>query len=306
MKNIVFRCNASKKTGLGHISRCLVLANKFRLNGDRVFFVINRDKIAIEMVENENFKYYFEDDSDIFDFEFDIFIADARNNISKDIIKRLKEKDILTVAIDEPNEYARECDICFYPPHAKIEKSLYKGRVYQGFEYIILRDEFYKNYKKVKNSIPNILVMMGGTDTYHLTLPVVKQLLSLKQNFDISVIVKKEHKNYDHIKNIDPRVKVYSNIKDMAKFLTKIDFGIISFGVSAYELLTMQIPAIHICLDEDHWQASEYFEKNGYAKRYKKDDIKEITYIELDKQIRYMPKNNNIIDAILNKRKSKC
>jgi hypothetical protein len=35
----------------------------------------------------------------------------------------------------------------------------------------------------------------------------------------------------------------------------------------------MQIPAIHICLDDDHWEASEYFEKNGFAKRYMMDDV---------------------------------
>jgi len=59
----------------------------------------------------------------------------------------------------------------------------------------------------------------------------------------------------------------------MAEFLITIDFAIISFGVSAYELVAMRIPAIHICLDEDHWTSSEVFEGMDYAVRIKKDKI---------------------------------
>jgi spore coat polysaccharide biosynthesis predicted glycosyltransferase SpsG len=59
----------------------------------------------------------------------------------------------------------------------------------------------------------------------------------------------------------------------MALFLSDIDFAVVAFGTSAYELIAMQIPAIHICLDDDHWEASEYFEKNGFAKRYMMDSV---------------------------------
>jgi UDP-2,4-diacetamido-2,4,6-trideoxy-beta-L-altropyranose hydrolase len=274
MKKVVFRVDASKEIGLGHLTRCLSLANKFRNYGHKIYFLINENKIAINEIKEQKFEFLYNSQFSILNFQFDIFIADVRNELSKENIKKLKEKGVLTVAIDSSNEYSKECDICFYPPHSKIKKEQYKGKIYQGFEYVILRDEFYKKYKKIKNKIPNVLVMMGGTDAHNLTLSVVKQLLSLKQKFNISVVIRKGHKDYDIIKNISPSVKVYSDIKNMAKFLTKINFGIISFGVTAYELLAMQIPAIHICLDEDHWSASEYFEKNCYAKRYKKDDLK--------------------------------
>lgn len=308
-KNILIRCDGSKDIGLGHVIRCLVLAKGFKKKGHSVYFATRDYQIGIDKIKEEKFPVILPyKNLNYNDWllkiannkAIDIFIGDVRDGLPPKTIKTLKKQGILTVAIDEPSDYAKECDICFYPPHANIDEKLYKGEVFQGFEYVILRDEFYKNYQKIKNQIPNILVMMGGTDANDLTLPIVKHLLSLKQNFDISVVVKKEHKDYNIIKNISPRVKVYFDIKNMAKFLTKVDFGIISFGMSAYELLTMQIPAIHICLDEDHWIASNYFEKNGYAKRYKKESIKDITYLDLDKKINFLSQNNKIIDVILN------
>ena len=164
----------------------------------------------------------------------------------------------------------------FYPPHANVNKLDYKGKVYQGLEYVILRDEFHEDYKKTKNDIPNILVMMGGTDSHHLTLDIVKQLLILRHNINISVVIKENHKHYNVVNKIENNVKVYSSIENMARFLNNVDFGIISFGVSAYELLANQIPAIHVCLDEDHQEASKWFTNNNYSNSIFKNQIKDI------------------------------
>ena len=289
MKNILIRCDASKNIGLGHVTRCLVLARGFQKRGHNVYFAMKNYSIGIDKIKKEKFPIILYDKNlSYHDWilksvdmnNIDIFIGDIRDGLPIETIKTLKNMGILTVAIDEPSEYAKECDMCFYPPHAKIDKKLYKGDIFQGFEYVILREDFYRQYEKKEHDIPNILVMMGGTDAYNLTYKIVKQLTNLQAKINIRVIIDKKHSDYDKIKNIDKQVKVYSDIQNMAKFLSEIDLGIISFGVSAYELLAMKIPAIHICLNEDHWNASSMFEKLGYAKRYKKDKIS-ISGIEL-------------------------
>jgi len=282
VKNILIRCDASKNIGLGHITRCLVLAKGFQKEGHRIYFAMKNYQLGIEKVKKEKFPIILFDEKlnynnwilkIIDENDVNIFIGDVRDELLVKTIKNLKKKEILTVAIDEPSEYAKECDMCFYPPHAKIDEKLYKGEVYQGFEYVILRDEFYKHYENKVHDTPNIMVMMGGTDAYNLTYKIVKQLIDLKQKMNIKVIINKNHPDYDKIKNIDEKISIYFDIQNMAKFLQKIDFGIISFGVSAYELLLMQIPSIHICLNEEHWSASTMFEKLGYAKKYSKDRL---------------------------------
>ncbi len=287
MKNILFRCDASKEIGLGHITRCLALASQFRDDGHRVFFAIKNYEIAIEKVKEKKFDMIVADDEN-FDYfnwieeilkekKIDIFIGDIRDRFPIELISYMKNKNILTVAIDEPSSYAKECDLCFYPPHANIDKTQYKGKVYQGLEYVILRPEFYVGSEKKKNNIPNILVMMGGTDAYNLTFKVVSRLCNLYKNIEISVIINKNHQDYIKIKNLSKNVKMFSDIKNMPEFLSKIDFSIITFGTSAYEMLIMNIPSVHICLNQEHFESSYFFYKNGYATRYKISDIEEIT-----------------------------
>ena len=282
MKNILIRCDASKRIGLGHVTRCLVLAKEFQKKNCTVYFAMKNYQLGIEKVRDENFSIVLFDESLSYndwilkvadEKNIDIFIGDIRDGFPTQTIKTLKTKKILTVAIDEPSEYAKECDMCFYPPHASIDEKLYKGQVFQGFEYVILREEFYMQYEKKEHKILNILVMMGGTDAYNLTYKIVKQLVDLKKKMNIKVIINKNHPDYDKIENIDKNISIYSDIKNMAEFLQEIDFGIISFGVSAYELLAMQIPALHICLDEEHWSASEMFKDNYSSKRHNKDSI---------------------------------
>ncbi len=289
-KNILIRCDASKEIGLGHITRCLVLANELRDDKNRVYFAIKNYEIAIEKIKEQQFDMIVADDN--FDYfkwiediieqqKIDIFIGDVRDGFPIELISYMKNKNILTVAIDEPSEYSKECDLCFYPPHASIDKSKYKGKVYQGLEYVILREEFYKEYEKKENDIPNILVMMGGTDAYNLSYEVVKRINESNENIEILVILNKNHQDYEKIKILDKNIHIYSDIKNMAEFLFKIDFAVITFGMSAYEMLIMNIPTVHICLNQEHYDSSNFFLVNEYATRY---NIEEINKIVMNKK----------------------
>ena len=286
-KNILFRCDASKEIGLGHIIRCLVLANQFRDNGDKIFFAIKNYEIAKEKIKEQNFDVLIADEKDFNYFEWikniveereiNIFVGDVRDGFPIELISYMKNKNILTIAIDEPSEYAKVCDLCFYPPHATIDKDKYRGKVYQGLEYVILRPEFYKKYEKKKNTIPNILVMMGGTDSNDLTLEVLKILEKKENNFNISVILDKKDKKYYDVVSLKEKstknISIFSNINNMSIFLNDINFGIITFGMSAYELLYKNIPSLHICLNTDHSTASKFFRDNNYAESIEKKSL---------------------------------
>ena len=274
-KNILIRCDASQSIGLGHITRCLVLANEFKKSGNNIFFAIKNNELAIEKIKeqqldiiiasDDNFDYFSWMEKILEEKKIDIFIGDIRDGFPIELISYMKSKNILTVAIDEPSDYAKECDICFYPPHAKIDKTKYKGKVYQGLEYIILRPEFYEKFEKKKNKMPNILVMMGGTDTYNLTLPVVKKIDTFKEDFDLSVILYEKHKDIDLLKEFlkisNHKVIVYNKVENMAYFLNNIDFAISQFGTIVYELIIKNITSV-VFLNKKNKIVGKYF--NNY------------------------------------------
>ncbi len=298
MYNILIRCDASKEVGLGHITRCIVLANKFRDDRNRVYFAIRNYEIAIEKLKEQRFDMLIADDDfnyfnwieDIIEQQkIDIFIGDIRDGFPIDLIFYMKNKNILTIAIDEPSEYAKECDLCFYPPHSNIDKSKYKGKVFQGLEYVILRDEFYKEYEKKKNIIPNILVMMGGTDAYNLTFPLIKQIDKFKEKFEISVILSVRHRDINllnkFIKISNHKISVYNKVEGMGTFLNSIDFAISQFGTVTYEYLIKNIPAIYIYNDKEELNVYTYFINNSYA------FVNNIDNINIDKLLNSSYKN---------------
>ena len=312
--NLLIRCDASLAIGLGHVTRCLVLAQNFKDDGHCVFFAMKNYELGIDKVTEQGFKVLIAPTSFDYDhwlqtlalqLDINIFIGDVRDGLPIQTIEQLKAKNILTVAIDEPSDYRKACDLCFYPPIPQVDEldwEGFTGKIYKDWEYVILRPEFYQNHKQVKNDKPNILVMMGGTDPKNLTLAVVRQLLSFKKEINITVVIDANHADYSFIKNIAENVSIKSNVTDMAEFLTQVDFGIISFGVSAYELLAMQIPALHICLNEDHWISSEMFEQKGLASRIMYNKLNTIipTTLDYNQEVRSLTKKNKIIKEVIN------
>lgn len=299
-KNILIRCDASKNIGLGHIVRCIALAKKFRENGDNVFFAIKNNDISIEKLKDEkfqiiivkdiNFNYYDWIESLLKEKQINIFIGDVRDGFPVELIDFMKKNKILSIAIDEPSEYAKQCDICFFPPHSIIDKALYNGKVYQGLEYVILREEFYKSSKKIKNELPNILVMMGGTDSFNMTLPVVKSLDQSNEEFVMNVILSNKHKDIKELENFivksNHKIYIHNNIDNMSFFLDSIDFAVGQFGTVAYEYICKNIPAIYVVRDEK--EKINYFKDNSFALINKIEELELSKLFQLSfKKVKY-------------------
>jgi spore coat polysaccharide biosynthesis protein SpsF len=51
----------------------------------------------------------------------------------------------------------------------------------------------------------------------------------------------------------------------MAPLMRASRIAIASFGVSAYELAACGVPAVHLCLTDDHARSSSAFDKEGIA-----------------------------------------
>ncbi len=279
MKNVLLRCDASKEIGLGHITRCLELAKQLQKHDFQIIFAIKPNPLAIQKIEEkgfeyscanlENFNYELWIKTLLLDYSINIFIGDIRDGFPIELIQFMKTKDILTIALDEPSPYAKECDICFYPPHAILDTTKYKGKLFQGFEYTILREEFYKPFVKRQNSIPNILVMMGGTDSYNKTFDLINTLDQSQENFTVTIILNSNNsqydKNYDFIQNTKHQMTIYEKIDTMSLFLNQIDFAIVAFGTIVYELISKNIPAITLLKKDDTKDINrDFFVEHGY------------------------------------------
>ncbi|MGC8791540.1 MAG: UDP-2,4-diacetamido-2,4,6-trideoxy-beta-L-altropyranose hydrolase [Desulfurella sp.] len=298
MKNVLFRCNASRAIGFGHLVRCLALACEFKKRNCQITFAVNKNLKAIKLIQKEQYTIIEKDEKNskqwlidtIEKSKADILVLDIRDELDKEILVEIKQKfNIKIVSIDDPQDKRLVCDYVFYPPVFQVRHLSwegFKGKLYSGFEWVILRDQFlqYKNKPKPLNKKLKIFVAAGASDPKCITPLIAKALNNLNVEFEALIVIGALFsckKNLDMIlKKANYDYKVFQNVDNMAEIMHMCDFAICSFGTSAYELACVGVPAIYLCISKDHSLSASMLEKRGFAinlGEYNKIDLEEIT-----------------------------
>jgi UDP-2,4-diacetamido-2,4,6-trideoxy-beta-L-altropyranose hydrolase len=275
--NILFRCDGSTQIGMGHVVRCLALADHLKNNFKcDIKFLMRKSKLGINAVnkrygvlqsEEENFEYTKWLIDSIKKTNSSVLVLDCRDGISRKTLALIKKQiKIKIVTIDDPEDKRLEADLVFSPPVPQLRKMNWDGfggQLHVGWEYVLLRKEFLKEYPKPKNLIPNILISMGATDKNNITEIILKNLNKIQRSFKVIIVV---GSGYPHLQSLEKKIKkieldchLVINPENMAKVISQVDFAIISFGQTAYELASLKIPAFYICHSKDHFESSKLF-----------------------------------------------
>jgi spore coat polysaccharide biosynthesis predicted glycosyltransferase SpsG len=271
---------------MGHVIRCLALANELH-NGHncRVEFAMRGYSLGTNKVKEsypvhemnvtfENIDYLNWLVECIRKTDTQMLILDVRDGLTQKDLRMIRaSSDIKIVTIDDPENKRMETDLAFYPPVPQLKTFSwegYKGELYVGWEYVILRKEFSQKYKDYKNSKPNILINMGGTDANNLTEFVVDTIDLINDMFDATIILgpgyKFEMSLHQRLKTVGYNYRIFRNPSNVAKIMSQTDLAIVLFGQTAYELTALGIRALHICLSPDHIDSARLFENEGYSK----------------------------------------
>lgn len=313
MNNIaVLRCDASNQIGLGHIFRCLVLADQLNSAGYDVTFVSDRrNESYLTKIYRNNFPVitidvqnnYKSEMIDIIENKFvRLLIIDVNHNFPVEVLYECRKKNITTIAIDSKNKFSEKCDICFFPPHATLEYRNYDGKIYQGLEFVLLRKEFlsFQRLFKKTNKINNVFLMPGGTDPNKLCSKLIDLLLQrYDHNMKIHALQSQVDQKRLYFFGEQKNVFLHEEILNMPNFLKNIDYSIITFGMAAYEMLVMGIPATHICRNSGDKKASEWFQRKGYAKSVYINEIDKMDLIDTNRAIdTKVPYTQDVINVI--------
>jgi spore coat polysaccharide biosynthesis predicted glycosyltransferase SpsG len=259
--------------GIGHISRCLSLAEEFKERGHKFLFLAERGK-GIEKIkynktilpqnidprEKENIVL-----KSANKFKPEIFISDLLKP-NENYIKRLKEKGIITVSIYDfilkpPKNY----DIVINPnPIIKFRK---KNR-FSGTMYMPMKKCFYEKRKKysIRKKCRNVLISMGGSDPQNQTETTLRKISEIR-DISTTVVIGPVFKNKTKIKNLSKALNVIiienaSNEK-ICDLMANTDIAITTAGNTMYELACLGTPNIVVCNHENHLNAANSFEKRG-------------------------------------------
>lgn len=256
---------ASHVRGMGHLFRGLNLAQTLRHNGDDCRFVVNDDAIAIDIVRRENFPVHSTNLNDlsseweksiIEQQKIEVWIND-RLAIPAEHALRVKQFGTLLVTFDDDGIGAQEADlnICALP--CIFERLGLQGKkVVRGIDYLVLNSEI-AALRRHHQSAERILVSMGGSDTYGVTVEVVRQLLDA--GMTATVIV---GPNFRHRQELDcvvaGRMTIKQDVPSLMVELAAHDLAITGGGLTPFEANAMGVPCLMIA-NEMHEEANARF-----------------------------------------------
>jgi spore coat polysaccharide biosynthesis protein SpsF len=284
---ILFRCDGDADIGLGHIVRCLALAEELQSEYDcRITFAVHRGKTGIEMIKAKGYPVITGNaHTDAFSEEeflrnavqqsaCNALIMDFREDISLDFLFSLRKQGIILVDIDDPNQKRLAADLAFYPPVPQVKRmnwSGFQGQLMAGWEWVILRPEFtaLADQQRIQNHRLHVLVTMGGSDPAGFTITALEALDLLEDDFDTTVVLGAAFSREAELQSLLLRTKrkftILRNVKNMAAVMVQADLAIASFGMTAYELACMGVPALYFCLTADHAESCQALVEAGMA-----------------------------------------
>ena len=283
--NIIFRCDGSSEIGLGHVVRCLALADELhRHNACPVTFAMRRDALGVQLCEERGYRVvrgltpYLPDDGvwlrDLsHDIHADILVLDVRDELPREVVQRLRDEGLLIVTIDDPSPRRLDADLAFYPPIPQVRQLDwfgFTGKQYVGWEWVVTRPEFSPHhFPKTSNPRPIVLVTMGGSDPAGMTAKVVEGFNDVRQDCELLIVTGPGFQGHEALnvqlaRSLHPYT-VQHQVKKMWEVMSRADLCVASFGTTAYELAAMGVPSIFLGLTPDHVRSASTFVKEGIA-----------------------------------------
>lgn len=275
---IAFRFDGSKELGLGHVMRCLALADA--LDGCDLLFWAREDEDIQKILEGRKvtyIKYHETIENEL------AFIANElkRNNIDALIVdllqypsnylKELSETGVKLITLHELEVRDDFSDLVINYNSFRNFTQYYKKdekRQCFGLRYAILREGIRKfKAARISKIVRNILITMGGSDPMGITLKAANALKSLPGNIQVVIHVGpafKHRTRLNEIRNqIAGRYVIEENVSELAELMIKADIAVAAAGNTMYELCYLGVPAMVIAQNGHQYEFATELDLNG-------------------------------------------
>lgn len=268
---------SSKTRGMGHFFRSLLYASYLGKVGKPYIILINNDDRAIKILETKGIPFKVVDYADESDWETTVIkevnaIAWIQDKFetSTHMASNISKNNILFCAIDEFGPGAELCDIHFAGMIYLTGHKVNGKKIYRGPEYVILNPEI-DQYKRLRTKVSNVIISLGGSDPYGMTVDVIKQIS--KTNLSVEIIIGPD---FDYRKELDEantnNYPVLQNVPSLIREFSKFDFAITGGGVTCCEANSCGIPCIIIANAPHEMHTGAFMQSKGgaiYAGSYK-------------------------------------
>ncbi|MDI3546983.1 MAG: hypothetical protein PWR10_635 [Halanaerobiales bacterium] len=293
MLKIAFRVDGGSSVGMGHLVRCLALANAFP-GQTGIIFITKSESGVNQLLHQHGFEMInifsgLDYDGEIatvkdiiINEEIDILITDSYQ-IEQNYLNQMKEVVKLLVTIHDFAPYAFPSDIFIngniYAQDLEYSSLTGKTRFLLGTKYTLLRDEFSDLPKRRLNKrVRRILVTVGGGDPLNLSSKIIRALklvnekitgdnLEEMDNLHVDLVIGPAFNNLTEIikvtRDMELEIALHFNIHKISNLMLNCDLAVSAGGSTLYELAATGTPALALLQAENQALAAQYFEKAG-------------------------------------------
>ena len=276
----IIRVDASESIGLGHLARCLLIANFIKDKGCDVVFITAK-ALSKNIIESKGFKChkigkatpnlkeFYKCFSVIADINSDAIFD---NNVDYvNYLNYIGRNAKLLVTLEDLTDFPYCSDLVIIPYCGADKLKLkndFKTKYLMGPIYFPLREEFNNDSFVVFKNAKKILITMGGSDPEKITLKTLNSISNLDKNYEIVVVLGKASsitdKDIDNAKgNYKGLFKVIRDAENISTLMLESDVAITNSGLTKYELSALGVPSIIISNNTQQALYSENFSSYG-------------------------------------------
>jgi UDP-2,4-diacetamido-2,4,6-trideoxy-beta-L-altropyranose hydrolase len=272
---IVFRADASRELGSGHVMRCLALAEELRHGGHQTFFLCRRlpgdmvkfiksRGVAVVIVDADG---YLEESIEAAQvlasigvdwLVVDHYGLDARWELA------LRDGYGKIMVIDDVADRPHDCDLLLDQNLCQGMDTRYHGlvpprtRLLLGPVYALLRPEFARaraGLRRREGALRHILVCFGGSDPGNETAKALEGIRQFGlEEITVDVVVGASNPHRDDIERLcemEPGMVFHCQANNMAELMAKADMAIGGGGSSIWERCCLGLPSLSVILADN-------------------------------------------------------
>ena len=299
---ICFRCDFGPKYGLGHLMRCISLAEGFQqFSQIKTICLTNKfdEKFKDLLYSSGMETVTFSDQTFGLEYNLEDYIPSSLNSITLfdnydvtfEQMLTYKRKYHNLLAIDDLADRKHQCNILldqnFGRSHQDYKEFVAKSaKLLMGSEYALLRPEFekYKQYslnRRKDDKFKKLLINMGGVDPDNITGKVLErlQITKLPKDVEITIVMGKTAPHLANVITSANKLPYKSEVKvdvdNMAELMANADIAIGASGATTWERCCLGLPTIQLITAYNQEFIAQKLNKINAIKLVEIDDVVE-------------------------------
>lgn len=258
----MFRCDAGADHGLGHLSRCVAIADAVAAQGSMTRFYVHADDSMKAFVGKHDWRAVSSDTGVAGDLEFmqrelehmpDSVVVVDNKRVGKEYVAALRTLRSTAQIVDgDPRESAADIVINNHPGAEAFDG---QERFLLGPAYNTVRPGYFAAAKKADRKA--ILITLGGEDPGNHTAWILRNLGDLFANRPVIVVIGPAHSDPASVEQAAKDVfgaETHRASRDLVALAERTEIAISAGGTTCYELAAAGIATAAIAT-EPHQQA---------------------------------------------------